>query len=122
MFSCMLGFSTGDGRLLKGISDAQERKITCIKNIFETLKSDQEPKRVNPTASRNSRITKPILQIKTTLSKSLSSYQKTVLSSASSILSSSSSSILSSSSSSWTDTLKLLNNNDIQFDQRQLCS
>lgn len=105
MCACIY-FQTGDGRLLKGISDAQERKIVCIKNTFESLKGDQEPKRINPT-SKSSRITKPILKINTTLSRSLSTFQNT---------------LLSSSSSSWTDTLKLLNNNDIKLDQRQLCA
>ena len=109
---CMIGFyfSIGDGRLLKGISDAQERKITCIKNTFELLRSDPEPKRNSPTSKNSSvaRISKPVLKLNTALSKPVTGYHQNT--------------ILSSSSSSWTDTLRLLNNNDIKLDQRQLCA
>lgn len=102
-------FSTGDGRLLKGISDAQEKKITCIKNTFETLRSDPDPKRNNTTSKNTSvaRISKPVLKPNTALSKPVTSYQNT---------------ILSSSSSSWTDTLRLLSSSEIKLDQRQLCA
>ncbi|XP_065882371.1 LIM domain-binding protein 2-like [Dysidea avara] len=43
-----------DGRLLKGISDNQERKITCVKNTFESPARNEQKKGSSRTSSKTS--------------------------------------------------------------------
>lgn len=46
---------SGDGRLLKGISDNQERKITCMKNTFESSARSEQKKETSPSSKTSTK-------------------------------------------------------------------
>ena len=45
----------GDGRLLQGISDNQERKITCIQNTFESPARSEQKKETSSSSRTSSK-------------------------------------------------------------------